>query len=78
MVAAAARAPGSPDGPPVKWTIAQWQPGHADLRTVAEELAAAEPGWGGSATIVGSPRGRGSALPTARILATVRAHLAEE
>jgi hypothetical protein len=38
-------------------TIAQYTPGYVDLVRVARALAAGEPGWGGSTTIIGSPQG---------------------
>jgi hypothetical protein len=41
-----------------KMTIAQWQPGYVDLARVAALLNRNEPGWGGSAGIVGSPQGQ--------------------
>jgi hypothetical protein len=45
-----------------KITIAQHETGHADLRRVAVLLSTKEPGWGGSATIIGSPQGISSKL----------------
>ena len=49
-------------------TVAQWQAGHVDLMRAAALLAADEPGWGGSPTIIGSPQGVSCVTPTARIL----------
>jgi hypothetical protein len=49
--------PGSATAPR-RIVVAQWQAGHVDLAAVLAELAAAEPGWGGSPTLIGSPQGR--------------------
>jgi hypothetical protein len=54
-----------------KITIAQWEPGWVDLDSVSAELSRDEPGWGGSATIVGSPHGAASYVSTACILGVV-------
>jgi hypothetical protein len=63
-----------PGGPPHrKSTIAQYSRGFADLLKVAEDLSAIEPGWGGSASIVGSPQGAGSALSSEQVIGTVAA-----
>ena len=57
-----------PGGPHRKHTVCQWQAGHVDLRAAVMALNAAEeecggtPGWGGSATIIGSPQGVSSTL----------------
>ncbi len=75
VVVAEARAPDAPGHDPRKVTVAQWDAEHADLRAVAAELAGREPGWGGSATIVGSPQGRGTELPISEIAAVVARHL---
>lgn len=40
-----------------KIAIAQHDAGHVDLAAVAARLNRAEPGWGGSPTIIGSPQG---------------------
>lgn len=45
-----------------KLTVAQFEPGWIDLPALCAELAAREPGWGGSATIIGSPQGAACAL----------------
>jgi hypothetical protein len=58
-----------------KLTIAQYAAGHADLHRVAGDLAACEPGWGGSATLVGSPQGRAAGLPLSMVIDTVARHL---
>lgn len=59
-------------GPPHrKFTICQYTKGYVDLPAAAAELAACEPDWGGSATIIGSPQGRGSCLALEAVLAIV-------
>lgn len=58
-----------------KFTICQWQPGHVDLAAACAALAALEPGWGGSATIVGSPQGSGSTLSVDTVLAVAESCL---
>ncbi|TAJ42786.1 MAG: hypothetical protein EPO55_00730 [Reyranella sp.] len=62
-----------PEGEPphVKYTIAQYRAGHADFSRLKDLLARLEAGWGGSATIVGSPQGCSSHLPLARVVETV-------
>lgn len=62
--------------PHLKYSIAQWpdRP-HADLRSVFRELDNREPGWGGSATIGGSPQGKASLLPLSEVVRVVRKHL---
>ena len=63
-------------GPPHrKVTVAQYSPGWFDMGAVLDELAALEPGWGGSETICGSPQGRGTELSLARVLAAVERHM---
>jgi len=54
-----------------KVTIAQFSSGWVDLAGVRRRLDAREPGWGGSATILGSPLDDGSRLPLAEILVAV-------
>ena len=61
---------------PRQVTIAQFSAGYVDLAAVASDLNAEEPGWGGSATIVGSPQGVGSRLSEARILMAVESYRA--
>jgi hypothetical protein len=51
-----------------KITIAQFERGHIDLHALATRLNAAEPGWGGSATILGSPQGMPSTIEIAEII----------
>jgi hypothetical protein len=59
--------PGEPDRRR-KLSIAQYESGWFDLRAVARDLSADEPGWGGSDNIIGSPQGRGSSLPIERCI----------
>lgn len=64
-----------------KFTLCQYAKGHVDLDAAAAALSRGEPGWGGSATIVGSPQGRGSALSigdVARVLASCLAARPDE
>ena len=61
--------------PPALWrkiSVAQWQTGHVDLVSAAALLNVAEPGWGGSPSIVGSPQGRPCHSPLARVMAVLR------
>lgn len=63
-------------GPPhAKLTVAQYASGYVDLVAVRDELAAREPGWGGSPTIIGSPQGEASALSTNDVAVVVERHL---
>lgn len=57
-----------------KFTVAQYEPHYVDLKAAVAELAALEPGWGGSPTIVGSPQGVGSTLTTDRVVEVVSRH----
>jgi hypothetical protein len=68
----------SADGPPQrgrKYTIAQWTAGYADLDAAVAELNRLEPGWGGSATIKGSPQGAPSRLELAAVVEAVKRSL---
>jgi hypothetical protein len=60
---------------PRRMVVAQWRAGHADLRRALRALAAEEPGWGGSPTIIGSPQGQACRTPLPRVLAVVEACL---
>ncbi len=51
-----------------KITIAQFAPSHVDMALLALRLNSLEPGWGGSATILGSPQDVGSTLEIATII----------
>lgn len=60
---------------PMAWrrvSIAQWSAGHVDLRRATALLSAEEPGWGGSATIIGSPQGIPTALPLQGIIRIIK------
>lgn len=57
VVVAAMQAPAG-----VKLTVAQFEPGRIDLAALLAELGKREPGWGGTATILGSPQGADSRL----------------
>jgi hypothetical protein len=59
-----------------KLTVAQFMPGWIDMRALKAALAAEEPGWGGTGTILGSPQGGACRLPLADVVArTVAARL---
>lgn len=64
-----------PGEPHAKYTVCQYDDSHVDLAAVRKELAALEPGWGGSPTIIGSPQGQGSMLSKKVVLETVARHL---
>lgn len=59
-----------------KFTVAQYCAGHADFAALRQVLALLEPGWGGSATILGSPQGNSSQLSTCAVIRAVRWALA--
>jgi hypothetical protein len=65
----------SGDALPRKVTIAQFDPAHLDMSALARRLNELEPGWGGSATIIGSPQGVGSRLGREPLLAAIQAGL---
>jgi hypothetical protein len=58
-----------------KITLAQFEPGWIDLQAVGRDLNGYEDGWGGTATILGSPQGAGSRLPLDQILRIAAASL---
>ena len=58
-----------------KFTVAAYGPQYADIRSALAELAALEPGWGGSPTIGGSPQGVSSQLTTEQVVEVVARHL---
>ena len=60
---------------PRRVVVAQYAPGHVDLREVRDTLARSEPGWGGSSTLLGSPQGRPCGLGIARVVKVVARHL---
>ena len=45
-----------------KLTVAQFEPARIDLAALRVALCSREPGWGGTATIIGSPQGTASGL----------------
>ncbi len=51
-----------------KITIAQYRTGYVDLPETARCLSESEPGWGGSATIIGSPQGISCRTPVERCI----------
>lgn len=60
-----------------KYTVARWNENHPmDWDGLKAELAALEPGWGGSASICGSPQGVGSTLELDQVVEVVKRHLA--
>lgn len=61
--------------PHLKFTVAQYEPGHVDLKAALAELAEREPGWGGSPTIIGSPQGVASTLSAAEVVEVVARYL---
>ena len=58
-----------------KYTIAQFEPGHVDLSKVVEILSQREHGWGGSATIIGSPQGHPSRLEPDQVMSAIKSNL---
>ena len=56
-----------------KITIAQFERGHIDLAELAMRINVEEPGWGGSATILGSPQGRATAVDITKIVQNIEA-----
>ena len=58
-----------------KVTISQFNPGWLRLTEVRDRLTQMEPGWGGSATILGSPMFGGSSLPLTDILEVIESAL---
>jgi hypothetical protein len=56
-------------------TICQHRAGLVDLKAVTAALNALEPGWGGSPTIVGSPKPAGTKMAIAAIVDLVGQHL---
>ncbi len=70
--------PGDPAAEPPaprRIVLAQHDPGHADFSALCEDLALLEPGWGGSATILGSPQGRPCHLELETVLDAAVRHL---
>lgn len=63
---------GNPPRPWRRITVAQWSAGFVDPVSVATRLNAAERGWGGSPTIIGSPQAKPCTTPLPRVLAALR------
>lgn len=61
--------------PHKKFTIAQFTPGHVDLKKSLEEISGLETGWGGSPTIIGSPQGVSSTLSLETVVEIVKRHI---
>ncbi|MFY9484754.1 MAG: hypothetical protein WAP74_04005 [Patescibacteria group bacterium] len=61
--------------PHAKYTVCQYSTGHCDLVAAKNDLAALEPGWGGSPMIIGSPQGVASQLTTEQVVEVVTRHL---
>jgi len=62
--------------PHTKFTVCVFELGKfADIKSALTELAAIEPGWGGSPTIGGSPQGVSSQLTTEQVVEVVARHL---
>jgi len=59
----------------VKFTICAFEPKFADIKSALAELAALEPGWGGSPTIGGSPQGVSSTLSVDQVAEIVEKYL---
>ena len=70
--------PGGPNADPPtsrRVVIAQYTAGHVELDAVREALVRLEPGWGGSASILGSPQGRACRLGVEAVVEAVARHL---
>lgn len=64
--------------PHTRYAVAQWEPGWIDLAKVCDDLAALEPGWGGSPTIIGSPQGTGSDVSLDEVVAVAGRHVLDD
>ena len=63
-------------GEPVrKFSVSQYESGHADIQAVPTDLLKMEPGWGGSPNIIGSPQGVSSILSVKQVIRVVERHL---
>lgn len=58
-----------------KFTICAFEARFADIKSALAELAALEPGWGGSPTIGGSPQGVSSKLTIDQVVEVLSRHL---
>lgn len=65
------------EAPHRKFTVARWNATHVDMdwAGMLTELQELEPGWGGSASICGSPQGEGSTLTLEQVVSIVERHL---
>jgi hypothetical protein len=54
-----------------KITIAQFERGHLDMAALTLRLNAIEPGWGGSATILGSPQSAAATLEIGLVMRAI-------
>lgn len=61
-----------------KYTICQYDNAWVDLVAVKNELEKLEEGWGGSPTIIGSPQGKSSEIPSDKIIEIVAKHLKKD
>lgn len=61
--------------PHSKFTICQFVEGYVDLRSAIEGLSRLESGWGGSATIIGSPQGVSSCLSIEVVVGVLEKYL---
>lgn len=61
-----------------KFTISAFEQKYADIKGALTELAALEPGWGGSPTIGGSPQGVTSKLTIDQVVSVMEKHLCSE
>jgi hypothetical protein len=64
-----------PGEPYRKFTVCAFEAKYADIKSALAELAALEPGWGGSPTIGGSPQGVSSKLTIDEVVEVVSRHL---
>lgn len=60
-----------------KLTVAQFETGWADFTRLSRNLSGLEPGWGGSATILGSPQGASSGLSLEQMIAELRSCMSD-
>lgn len=61
--------------PHKKFTVCQFTADYVNLKAALAELAALEPGWGGSPIIGGSPQGTSSAFTIEQVVGVVKNHL---
>ena len=58
-----------------KLTLAQFELGWIDMTALLNDLSAIELGWGGSATIIGSPQGIATSIRLEQLVEIARGHL---